>query len=44
MFKAYHRSLVIKMSDKIISFPNKYERRKRMDTNSGKLRCKVSER
>lgn len=32
------------MNDKIVSFPNKLERRKRMDSNRGKLRCEVSER
>ncbi|MBA6390967.1 hypothetical protein H4J38_09295 [Colwellia sp. BRX10-3] len=32
------------MDDKIVNFPNKYERKKRVDLRNGELRCEVSER
>ena len=35
---------MVKMDNKIVKFPNKHERLKRIDINSGKLRCEVSER
>ncbi|MFC6672469.1 hypothetical protein [Marinobacterium aestuariivivens] len=31
-------------NDKIVRFPNRYERRKRVDASKGELRCEVSER